>query len=314
MEGMQDFKTILSSETGLELQTGMSLASYSSFRIGGPARYFFEAHSLSHLKQVVDMARKYQVPFYIIGGGYNLLFDDAGYNGLIIRNLASEIGFISEKSLVEIHSGTFLHQLIDLAISRGLGGLEFLAGIPGTAGGAIYGNAGAFGRAIGDRVEEVVLLGEKGEEVVFKRADLHFDYRYSELKKDHKVILKAYLDVELGSSSIIKKKVDDYLGKRLSKHPPHDTACAGSFFKNPILPDGKKVAAGFLLEQAGAKGMKVGQAAVFPGHCNFIINLGQATARDVLVLASELKERVWKNFSLWLEEEVIYVSATSSML
>ena len=260
------------------------------------------------------MARKYQIPFYVIGGGYNLLFDDAGYNGLIIRNLASGIEFLSEKSLVEIHSGTFLHQLIDMAILRGLGGLEFLAGIPGTAGGAIYGNAGAFGQAIGDRVVEVMIIGEKGEEIVLKREDLHFDYRYSDLKRNHKVILKAYLDVQLDSSSIIKKKVDDYLEKRLSKHPPPDTACAGSFFKNPVLPDGKKVAAGFLLEQAGARGMKVGQAAVFPGHCNFIINLGQATARDVIALASELKERVQKKFGLWLEEEVIYVSATSSML
>ncbi|MBC7362536.1 MAG: UDP-N-acetylmuramate dehydrogenase [Candidatus Aminicenantes bacterium] len=314
MNKIQDLKQIFSQETGLELKTGVSLSEYSSFRIGGPAEYFFEARQLSHLIKAVETARKYRFPFYVIGGGYNLLFDDAGYNGLIIRNLASGLSFSPEKGWLEVHSGTYLGEIINLTISAGLGGLEFLAGIPGTAGGAIYGNAGAFGQAIGDRVVEVVLLGEKGQEIILKKSELHFGYRHSDLKKNHRVILKAYLKVEQDSSAAIKKKVQDYLERRSKKHPPRETACAGSFFKNPVLPDGQKIAAGYLLEQVGAKGMRVGQAAVFPGHCNFIINLGGAIAHDVLSLAAELKERVWKKFGLLLEEEVIYIPATASMI
>lgn len=314
MNEIQDLKQIFSQETGLELKTGVSLSEYSSFGIGGPAEYFFEARQLSHLIKAVETARKYRFPFYVIGGGYNLLFDDAGYNGLIIRNLASGLSFSPEKGWLEVHSGTYLGEIINLSISAGLGGLEFLAGIPGTAGGAIYGNAGAFGQAIGDRVVEVVLLGEKGQEITLKNSELHFGYRHSDLKKNHRVILKAYLNVEQDSSAAIKKKVEGYLERRSKKHPPRETACAGSFFKNPVLPDGQKIAAGYLLEQVGARGMRVGQAAVFPGHCNFIINLGGAIARDVLTLAAELKERVWKKFGLLLEEEVIYIPATASMI
>jgi UDP-N-acetylmuramate dehydrogenase len=314
MEEIQDFKRIFFQEAGLELRTRVSLAEYSNFRIGGPADYFFEAHHLSHLKKAVETARKYRLPFYVIGGGYNLLFDDSGYNGLIIRNLAGGMNFLSEKGLLEVLSGTFLSEVINLTISRGLSGLEFLAGIPGTTGGAIYGNAGAFGQAIGQRLAEVVVLGEKGNEIILKRNELNFNYRHSDFKKEHRVILKAYLRVAPDSSLEIKKKISDYLEKRLKKHPPRETACAGSFFKNPVLLNGQKIAAGYLLEKAGAKGMKVGEATVFPGHCNFIINLGRATARDVLALAAELKEKVWESCGLLLEEEVIYVPATASMI
>ncbi|MGB9893276.1 MAG: UDP-N-acetylmuramate dehydrogenase, partial [Candidatus Saccharicenans sp.] len=210
--------------------------------------------------------------------------------------------------------GTRLSELVSQSVSDSLTGLEFLAGIPGTVGGAVYGNAGAFGQAIGEQVIEVTVLEANGLEVALSQESLGFDYRHSALKNDHKIILKVRLKVESGSKAVIRKKIEKYLEQRSRKHPPGDTACAGSFFKNPVLPGGRKIPAGQLLEQAGARGMRVGQAAVYPDHCNFIINLGQATCQDVLTLAAELKEKVWKNSGLRLEEEVIFVPATASML
>ncbi|MGQ9800428.1 MAG: UDP-N-acetylmuramate dehydrogenase [Candidatus Saccharicenans sp.] len=314
MKELQEFDQIFLQETGLTLLTRVPLSSYSSFRIGGPADYFLEVHQLSDLILAVQTARKYRCPFYMIGGGYNLLFDDAGYRGLIIRNSASGLKFSSEQSSLEAASGTHLSALLSQMVSAGMAGLEFLAGIPGTVGGAIYGNAGAFGRAIGEKVVSVTVLAADGREQTLGPSELSFAYRYSSLKKDHKIILWTSLAVEAGSRKEIIKKIKEYLEQRASKHPPREIPCAGSYFKNPVLPGGRKIPAGQLLEQAGARGMRVGQAAVYPGHCNFIINLGQATAQEVLTLAAELKEKVFRTSGLMLEEEVIFVPADASML
>lgn len=314
MKEFQDFSRAFFEETGLSLTSRVSLANYSSFRIGGPADYFLEVRGLSDLALAVKAARKFRFPFYVIGGGYNLLFDDAGYRGLVIRNSAAGLQFRPETGSLEAASGTSLSDLVGLTLKESLVGLEFLAGIPGTVGGAVFGNAGAFGQAIGDRVAEVTVLSEEGQERTLGPEELHFGYRYSSLKKDHKILLKATLKVEPGSRPEMLKKVEDYLNQRARKHPPGEVPCAGSYFKNPVLPGGRKIPAGQLLEQAGARGMRVGQAAVYQGHCNFIINLGGATARQVLTLAAELKEKVWQTSGIRLEEEVIFVPADASML
>lgn len=314
MKEFQDFPAFFSRETGLVLSRDVLLSVYSSFRIGGPADYFIEVKSEAELTAAVRAARKFNFPFYVIGGGYNLLFDDTGYRGLMIRNRASSLKFIEEKGILEVASGTRLAEVVNLAVSEGLGGLEFLAGIPGTVGGAIYGNAGAFGQAIGDRVDEVKLLTGEGKEKSLRQSELGFGYRHSFLKDHPGIVLKASLRVERDDRNRIQKKVEDYLTQREQKHPPEGTACAGSYFKNPVLPDGSKIPAGRLLEQAGARGMRVGQAAVYPGHCNFIVNLGGATCREVLALAAELKEKVQRQTGICLQEEVIYVRADASML
>lgn len=314
MKEFQDFSRHFFEETGLSLSRRVSLADYSSFRIGGPADYFLEVRGLADLSRAVQAARKFKCPFYVIGGGYNLLFDDAGYRGLIIRNSAAGLRFRPDRGCLEADSGTHLSDLIGQALKDGLTGLEFLAGIPGTVGGAVFGNAGAFGQAIGDRVVEVTVLSDGGQEQSLGPEKLNFEYRLSSLKTEHKIILRAALKVEPGSRAEMLKRVEDYLNQRARKHPPGETPCAGSYFKNPILPGGRKIPAGQLLEQAGARGMRVGQAAVYPGHCNFIINLGGATARQVLTLAAELKEKVWQTSGLRLEEEVIFVPEDASML
>jgi UDP-N-acetylmuramate dehydrogenase len=181
-------------------------------------------------------------------------------------------------------------------------------------GGALFSNAGAFGQSIGDVLKEAVLLGTDGREDKVKREDFGFSYRRSFLQQSHGVVVEAVLAVSPGDGKSSDIKVRDYLERRRTKHPPWGTACAGSFFKNPCSRDGQKVAAGWLLEQAGAKGLSVGGAAVYEGHCNFIVNTGTATAEDVRRLAEELKERVLKTSGIQLEEEVVYLPATASML
>jgi len=298
---------------GRPLVRGMSLKELSSFRIGGKAELFFEAGSVEELKAAASLARLGSVPFYIIGGGYNILFPDEGYRGLIIRNNAQGIARGAGPGEIEVLSGTPLSRVVQFALDNGFTGLEFLAGIPGTLGGALYGNAGAFGSSIGDIFGEGVFLDEKGNERTAERNDLAFAYRWSALRGSHSIALSALLKATAGDPEIIRKGIEENLDKRRRKLPPWGTACAGSFFKNPVLPDGTKIAAGRLLEEAGARDARVGDAAVFSGHCNFLINLGRARARDILALAAELKERVMARTGIALEEEVIYLPGSFSM-
>jgi UDP-N-acetylmuramate dehydrogenase len=298
--------------TGRPLREKVGLDQFSSFRVGGPADFFFEARTEEDLKQAVAAAAREKFPFYVIGGGYNILFDDDGYRGLIVRNRAE--GLADHEGRVTVVSGTGLSFLLQYSLTRGLGGLEFLAGIPGTVGGALAGNAGAFGQSIGDFLEEAVLVDPAGGERKLVRPDLGFGYRTSSLQKSRAIVLRAVINAPPGDRNASAAKIKDYLEKRRTKHPPWGTACAGSYFKNPCSPAGEKVAAGRLLEQAGAKGMAVGGAAVYEGHCNFIVNTGGARARDVLQLAEEMKERVFGMSGIRLEEEVIHVPASASLL
>ncbi|MCX7973492.1 MAG: UDP-N-acetylmuramate dehydrogenase [Candidatus Aminicenantes bacterium] len=312
-EGTKKIDHLFLALVGRSLQTSVSLKEHSTFRIGGPADFFFEAYNLEELKQAVLFARDQKIPVYVIGGGSNILFADEGYRGLIIKNSSRGIKVFLESLEIEALSGTKLSELVDFAAQSGLSGLEFMAGIPGTVGGAVWGNAGAFGRNIGDILVSAYIW-EAGEERKVKRDFFDFGYRSSSLKKRRSLLLSARFKVEKETSETVQKRVNDILSLRRLKHPPAGTASAGSFFKNIFMPDGQKIAAGLLLDQAGVKGLRCGDAQVYPRHANFIINLGQAKAADVLTLAAEMKGRVKEKFGLELEEEVIYLEANASML
>jgi len=293
------------------LRQNINLSDYSSFRVGGEADYFFEATSIDELKRAILLVRQYPLPYYLIGGGYNILFDDDGYRGLIIRNKVK--GLIKrEKEEVEVLSGVSLRELLQFLTERGLTGLEFLAGIPGTLGGAISSNAGAFNQGIGDFLSGAFLLDREGKEIQVQKDYFEFSYRQSSLREKQAILLKAVFKVQGGDKKRVKESIEENLKIRKSKHPSEETACAGSYFKNPVLPDGKKVSAGLLLDQVGAKDLRIGRAAVYQGHANFIINLDRASAKDILSLAQELKERVKDKFSVELEDEVIFLPASSS--
>jgi UDP-N-acetylmuramate dehydrogenase len=309
----KDFSSLFMRAFGRPFRRSVPLSEYSHFKIGGRADYFFEAKTLAELVRAVKICRKSNVPYYVIGAGCNLLFDDQGFRGIIIKNAAKGIILRKERGEVEALSGTSLNELVDFCLQRGLAGVEILAGIPGTVGGAVFSNAGAFGKSVGDLLKEAILLDEEGKKIRVSRDYFAFDYRNSFLKRKHLLLLKAVFILQPGEKGRIKEAIEENLKSRESKHPPQNTAYAGSYFKNPVFPDGKKVAAAYLLDQVEAKTLKVGGAAVSSLHSNFIINQENASSRDIRALAQELKGRVKDKFNIELEEEVIYLPASSSM-
>ncbi len=307
-----DFSERFSECVGRPLERSVPLDGFANFRIGGKADYFFTASSLKEVVQAVRLAREVFIPYYIIGGGYNLLFDDKGFRGLIIKN--SALGLRQQgKANIEALSGTDLSELVAFCVERGLQGFEFLAGIPGTVGGAIFGNAGAFDQSIGDFLVEAQVLNEKCDQIKVDRDYFSFAYRQSRLRTSREFLLKVIFELKEGDREKMKARIEGILAERKKKHPPWDVACAGSYFKNPVLSDGKRVPAAYLLDQVGAKEVTIGGAAVFKNHANFIINRKDATAQNILDLAQELKGRVMEKFGVELEEEVIFLPAKPSM-
>lgn len=309
----KDFASLFMRALRRRPRRSVPLSGYSHFRIGGRADYFFQPKTLEELVKAVEICRKSSVPYYVIGEGCNLLFDDQGFRGIIIKNTAKGISLKKERGEIEVLSGTRLNELIDFCLKRGLTGFEILAGIPGTVGGAVFSNAGAFGESIGDFLKEAFLLDEEGKKIRVSRDYFAFDYRDSFLKRKHLLLLKAVFILQPGGKERIRETIEENLKSREMKHPPQNTAYAGSYFKNPVFPDGKKVAAAHLLDQVGAKALKVGGAAVSNLHSNFIVNQKNASSEDIRALARELKIRVKEKFNIELEEEVIYLPASSSM-
>ena len=312
MDRKIQFREAFLEEIKVSLSENVPLSAMSSFGIGGPADHFFEARTEADLEKAVSLAAREKYPFYVIGAGSNILFDDEGYRGLIIRNRLE--GISREQGRMTVLSGTHLAAVLKETLSAGLSGLEFIAGIPGTVGGALYGNAGAFGSCLGDFLETATLLAPGDGITTVPRESLGFSYRDSALKKNGAIVLKAVLLSSPGDRKGSEARIKEILEHRRSKHPPLGTACAGSYFKNPWPPGADRLPAGRLLEQAGVRGLAVGDAAVYEKHCNFIINRGNARSREVLLLAEELKERVFRKFGVRLEEEVIHVRADASWL
>ncbi len=308
----KDFPQIFFESVGKPLKKSVCLRDYSNFRIGGKARYFFEAASIQQLAASIRLARENFLPYYVIGGGNNLLFDDDGFSGLIIKNGVTGKK-LRDKKEIEAFSGTPLQDLLQFSVEEDLSGLEFLAGIPGTIGGAIFSNSGAFDQCIGNFLKEATILNRKGEPIRIKKDYFEFAYRQSILKRTHEILLQVVFELREGEGQQIRARIEENLEIRREKHPPEGTAYAGSYFKNIVLPDGKKVPAAYYLEKVGAKNMRMGEALVYPGHANFIINQGKALARDVVCLAQELKRRVKEEFGIELEEEVIFLRADSSL-
>ena len=306
------FAALIAASLGRPPLRDVLLAGRSSFRIGGPADYFFEAASEAELALAARTAAEAGVAWRVVGAGTNLLFADDGYRGLIVRNGAEGLAVGKDGRSVEAASGTELGRVIQFSLDQGLRGLEFAAGIPGTVGGAVTGNAGAFGRAVADVLEAVRILGVDGRPAEVPAAELGFAYRHSSLKTGPAVVLGAVFRLAPGDRAAGEAEAREHVEARQKKHPPWGTACAGSYFKNPCLPDGTRAAAGALLERAGARGMRVGDAAVYEGHCNFIVNLGRARARDVLDLGEALKDKVRAMFGIVLEEEVVSLPARAS--
>lgn len=288
------------------LEKDHPIAPHTTFKIGGNADRFVEVADRILLAELLAAARELKIPTFLMGGGSNLLFDDAGLRALVIADRMTQRSY--EDRMIRVESGVGFHELILQSVEKGLGGLEFAAGIPGTVGGAVWGNAGCYGQSIGDFLVTARWIEEDGRLVEVGRAAFEFAYRESALKRNGNVLVDLSLHLNEGNLAQSEATIRKNIELRERKHP-HGEPCAGSYFKNvpPLDPNDRRIPAGKLLEEVGAKSLRVGGAAVFHKHANIIINAGGATAHDVLELAAEMKRRVREQFGIELEEEVSYI-------
>jgi UDP-N-acetylmuramate dehydrogenase len=287
---------------------GVPLSSHTTFRIGGPAQAFFVANSTDAVVEATWRAEGMGLPWQVIGHGSNILASDKGYPGAIIVFKDESASLINTDGTITVSGGLALSKLVDFTAHAGLGGFEDLAGIPGTVGGAIAGNAGAYGRAIGDRVISVLLLDRNGSVHKACREDIKFSYRWSSIKENGSVILEATLSADSRNPAEIEGMIQARLEDRGGKHPdPTVVGTAGSFFKNPTDEDGRRIAAGKLLEEAGCQDLKVGGATLWHAHANIIVTSGSATARDVRELATRMATMVSEHSGIELTPEVSFL-------
>lgn len=307
-------------------QEGILLKNHSHYKIGGPARYFFIGKNVDKIIKAIEKARQLKTPIFVLGGGSNTLFDDDGFNGLVLK---PNIQFIKRKeNLIRVGAGVLTSELVNYSIAESLSGLEWLAGIPGTVGGAIRGNAGAFGGEFKNVVKEVVSLNISASQPKIVKRDnqgCDFDYRSSIFKKNEgeEIILEAVLELEKGSkktmSGIIKKNMD-----YRRQNQPLEYPSIGSVFKNVNLKGVPKnshknfekvikndpypvIPAAYLICEAGLNGVSYGGAMISPKHPNFIVNVLNATSNDVKNLIKLAKKEVKKIFNVELEEEIVRV-------
>ncbi|MFA5188434.1 MAG: UDP-N-acetylmuramate dehydrogenase [Patescibacteria group bacterium] len=306
---------------GKKVKANESLAKYTTFKIGGNAKYFFIANDNEDLVRAITFAKKLKIPFFILGNGSNILVADQGFAGLVIYVQTKDILF-KEGNKVVADAGVMLVDLIQKTIDQGLTGLEWGIGIPGAIGGCVRGNAGAYGGQIADNLIGVEIM-KGGKQFVLKNEKCEFGYRESVFKHNNDLIISAEFQLKKGNKQQSLAKIKDILKTRNEKLPEFPSA--GSVFKNVMinsenmvevnklinLPaeylERKKIPAAWLIESLDLKGYKIGGAQISPKHANFIVNIGQATANNVLQLISYIKMKVRDKLGLQLMEEIEYV-------
>ncbi|HWQ59813.1 MAG TPA: UDP-N-acetylmuramate dehydrogenase [Candidatus Fimivivens sp.] len=305
----------------MEFRSNIPLAPYTTFKIGGPAKLFAEVSDASEAARGFERAAEERLPVFVFSGGSNILFSDSGFPGLVMR--ITDGGFrILENGRVSAGAGKSLSEVVRASCQSGLSGMEKLAGIPGSVGGAARGNAGAFGIEIGDLIVSVKALDRTtGMVKEYRREECDFGYRMSRFKKHQElVVLSVEFRLQTGADPIrLMAVADETMAVREANHP-QDALCAGSFFMNPVVrdeglreefrldsgkdPKGDRLPAGWVIDQAGLRGKTIGHAKVSDLHPNYIVNMGGATAEEVLTLVSIVKQRVRDAFNIQLLEEV----------
>lgn len=301
----------------IPIQHDVPLSTLSTFGIGGLAKQLIVVDSPEKLIEVVNWARRQHKRFNIFAGGSNIVFPDAGLADLLIQFMGGVIKH--QGSTLTVDAGVVLMDVIHETISSGLSGLESLSGIPGTVGGAVVGNAGAYGHSISEVVLKVEVFAN-GKRAWMENADCNFSYRQSIFKTKPFILLRAELQFQKGDREALQKKSQEIITLRLAKYHP-GLKCPGSFFKNVLVKNvdvaalakidatkiiAGKIPSGYLLTEVGARGMKVGGIEIASFHGNLFINCGNGTAKEVKELAAILKERVRERFGMHLEEEICY--------
>lgn len=281
----------------LVIQENVSLKRYTTFGIGGPARYFAEVHSKEDVEIALRFAYQHSLPFRVLGKGSNALFHDQGYAGLVMLNKMQQISW--RESCVHVGSGYSFALLGVQAAKKGLSGLEFAAGIPGSVGGAVFMNAGASQQEISEVIQEVGFVDISGNYHVYPKEKITFSYRHSSFHEIKGCIVSATMILQPAQQ--VRKRQLEIIAYR-TKTQPYGSKSAGCVFRNP---PGKS--AGALIESAGLKGVKLGGASVSTMHCNFIVNEAEATAEEVMQLAAFVREKVFEHAGVMLEMEVVVI-------
>lgn len=285
------------SERIKDVRQGESMALHTSFKAGGPADIMALPKTPDDIKHALAITAAYDCPLFVMGRGTNLLVTSKGYRGVVLKLADNFAGAAFEGEYVTAKSGTPLAALVREAIDHGLGGAEFLGGIPGTLGGAVYMNAGAYEGETCDLVEEVYLVSES-EELTVKKSGMGFGYRSSMLNKTPFIVTGVRLKLKPCSTEESLKKLAEF-NKRRREKQPLEYPSAGSTFKRP-----KGCYAGALIEQAGLKGLMIGGAQVSEKHAGFIINTGGAAPEDILALIEKVRREVYEYSGVVLEPEV----------
>jgi UDP-N-acetylmuramate dehydrogenase len=311
----------------MEIKEDVSLKGFTYFKIGGNARYFCVAKTLKDLSESLDFSRKNNLEIFVLGNGSKILVSDEGFSGLVIKNEIKFIEMIEKGNnpLLEVASGVMLTELIDFCLKNSLSGIEKLFGIPATIGGMIYKNAGAHGFSISDITEKIRILNlkkNKIEEII--KSETTFGYRASIFQKKTEIILSAFLRFKKEENSRIKQTISEVTEKRIESQPLNYPS-VGSIFKNIPAKNFNKeilekedipvlncvVPAGLLIEKMGLKGTKQGDAQISEKHAGFIINLGNAKAKDVRFLIDLIKGKAREKFQIEMKEEVEYLGKFS---
>lgn len=277
--------------------TDVSMKQHTTFRAGGNADYFVTAQSEGSLTGLIKYLRAEKLPYYILGNGSNVLFADEGYHGVVVKTGKFNDIRISG-NVLRAGAGVILARAAYMAHKKSLAGMEFAAGIPGTVGGAVVMNAGAYGSEIKDIITGVRAVNETGTIIFLSKEELKLGYRHSIVSERELVITEAAFELACGDSSEIEAKMKELARKRAEKQPL-EYPSAGSTFKRP-----KGYFAGKLIEDAGMKGCSVGDAQVSEKHSGFVINRGNATTKDILTLIKKVQEAVYDKFGVMLEMEV----------
>ncbi len=293
-----DFLSEVREQMGERIKIDEPMKLHTTFQVGGPADYFVSPHSEEEIRILLKNAKDYEIPVFIVGNGSNLLVSDKGYRGMIVQ-IGKEYSDVTvEGEIVSAKAGASLAKIARTAYENGLGGFEFAAGIPGTLGGAVSMNAGAYGGEIKDVIIDARVLTKEGEILTIQADELELAYRSSIITKKDYIVLGARFSFEQKDRQEIKARMDELAFARKSKQPL-EFPSAGSTFKRP-----EGYFAGKLIMDAGLRGFQVGGARVSDKHCGFVINAGNATAADIYSLILQVQEKVQRKFNVTLQPEV----------
>ena len=274
------------------------MKNHTTFKIGGPAQYYVTPESVTQIQEVVSLCRDMNIPLHVIGNGSNILVGDDGVDGVVLALFNTFSDYEIKDNVITAQAGMSLIKLAVIALREGLTGLEFASGIPGSVGGAVYMHAGAYDGQMKDVVTSVTVLDEAGNIRILGRDELDMGYRTSAVAKHNMIVLQVIIELKTGDKEQIKDRMNQLSELRKQKQPL-EYPSAGSTFKRP-----EGYFAGKLIADAGLKGYSIGGAAVSEKHAGFVVNMGGATAKDVVELTDYIKKRIIEQFGVTLELEI----------